>query len=455
MGKAYSLAPKDVPHIETRYRNIVTRIPAPQSLDLLEKLRKYEPRSMSGQPPVVWDKADGFQVHDPYGNKWLDFSSGVLVANAGHSHPAIIDSIRQQLDQGLIHNYCFPSRGRAELAEKLVDLAPEGLDKAFILTTGAETTECAIKLSRTYGQQKGGKKKIGIVTFENAFHGRTLASQMAGGIPALKEWIVNLDPDFHQVPFPDGFRNRELGFDVFLETLELKGVGPDRIACVMTESYQGGGTSFAPPAYMQELRQWCDKHDIVLVMDEVQAAFGRTGAMFGFEHYGIVPDLVCLGKGITSSLPLSAVVGRTRIMDQYEPGSMTSTHTGNPISVAAALASIKVIEDEGLVENAREVGKIMYEGLLELKRKYASVIGSVQGKGLVYGVHVTKPDSREPNGDLAFRISEELFRSGLLIFAPVGFGGATIKLSPPLCITEVAVKEGIEVIDWAFETVLA
>jgi len=455
MGKVYSLEPREVPRVETKYRRIVTPIPAPESIPVLDKLREFEPRSMTGQPPVVWDKAEGFQVWDAYGNKWIDFSSGVLVANAGHSHPAILRKVRAQVDRKLIHNYCFPSRERGELVEKLVKITPEGLDKAFLLTTGSEATECAIKLSRTYGLKKYGPKKIGIVSFENAFHGRTLGAQMAGGIPALKEWIVNLDPDFHQVPFPDGFRCKDTRFELFLETLEKKGVGPDRVAGVITETYQGGGASFAPPEYMQRLREWCTKNDVVLVMDEIQAGFGRTGKMFGFEHYGIVPDLICLGKGISSSLPLSAVIGRKDIMDQYEPGSMTSTHTGNPVAVAAALASIAAVQEDGLVENSAKVGQVLHQGLAAVKEKYSEVIGALHGKGLVYGLHVTRPGSTEPDGDLAFRVSEEMFRRGVLIFAPVGYGGATVKISPPLCITEDAVREGVEVIDQSFQAALS
>ena len=171
------------------------------------------------------------------------------------------------MHHGLLHNYCFPSAIRADLAEQLAAVAPPGLSKVFLLTTGAEACECAIKLMRTHGRKLGGDRKISIVTFHNAFHGRTLGVQMAGGIPALKSWIVNLDKDLIQVPFPDGFRGGpDTSFDGFLKALAALGRKPDQIAGVMTETYQGGNASFAPPEYMQQLRAWCDRHQILLVL---------------------------------------------------------------------------------------------------------------------------------------------------------------------------------------------
>ncbi|KPJ58713.1 MAG: 4-aminobutyrate aminotransferase [Planctomycetes bacterium DG_23] len=451
----YDLTPKEVPQVNTKYRRIRTKFPVPESMEALEKLREYEPVSMSGQPLVVWDRGEGVNVYDKWGNMWLDFSSGVLVTSAGHGRKEIIEAIVAQARHGLLHNYCFPSEMRARLAEKLVQITPEKLSKAFLLTTGSETTECAVKLARTYGQKVGGKEKIGIISFEHSFHGRTLGAQMIGGIPALKEWVVNLDPDMHQVPFPDGFRCEDTSFDFFLKNLEDKGVTPERVAGVITESYQGGGASFPPPEYIQSLARWCEDNQILLIMDEIQAAFGRTGTMFGFEHYGVVPDLICCGKAISSSLPVSAVVGRGDVMDLYAPRAMTSTHTGNPVCVAAALASIEIIERENLAENAREMGEVLQAGLAGLKDKYSQVIGAVHGKGLVAGLHMVKAGSKEPYGKLAFEIVGRCVEKGLLMFAPVGFGGGTVKISPPLVITQDAVSEGVTVLDEAIGELLA
>jgi 4-aminobutyrate aminotransferase / (S)-3-amino-2-methylpropionate transaminase / 5-aminovalerate transaminase len=454
VAKTFAMKPKSVPSVDTQYRKINTKIPVPESLETIKGLRDNEPISMTGQPLVFWDHAQGATVYDKWGNQWIDWSSGVLIANAGHNHPKINQAIVEQARKGLLTSYCFPNDARARLADLLVKITPEKLSKAFILTTGAETVECCFKLMRTYGLKKGGKDKITIISFEKAFHGRTLAAQMLGGIPALKEWIVNLDPNIVQVPFPDGFRNTDTDFSAFEKALADKNIDPSSVAGVIMETYQGGGASFAPKEYMQNLRKWCDRHDILLTMDEVQAAFGRCGTLFGFEHYDIVPDLVCMGKGISSSLPVSAVVGREEVMNQYGPNEMTSTHTGNPICASAAFANISAIIEEKIPEHAEKMGNLLQQGLAGLKDKYCDNIGAVQGKGLVAGVHMVKPGGSEPDGELAWEIVNACVGKGLLMFAPVGFGGATVKINPPLVIEKGALQEGLSVLDEAIEECL-
>jgi len=451
MGKAFDCTPKVVRRVDTKFRKIVTPIPAPESVPVLETLRRCEPVSMTGQPPIVWDRAEGFQVYDRFGNMWLDWSSGVLVTNAGHAPREIKEAIVDQVEKGLLHNYCFPSAERAVLVEYLSKISPAPLKKVFLVTTGSEATECAVKLARTHGYKVGGPEKIGIVSFEGGFHGRTLGAQMIGGIPSLKQWIVNLDPDTHQVPFPDGFRTRDTSFDLFLKTLADKGVRPERVAGVILETFQGGGASFAPTEYIQALARWCREHNILLVFDEIQAAFGRTGKLFGFEHYEVVPDLMCCGKGISSSLPLAAVIGRADVMDIYGPAEMTSTHSGNPICVAAALASVRKIVEGGLIENARAMGNILLDGLQRIAKRHAEIIGAVRGRGLVAGLHMVRRGTREPDGDIAFSIVEKAFQKGLLLFAPVGFGGGTVKISPPLTITQEAILDGLAALGEAID----
>jgi 4-aminobutyrate aminotransferase-like enzyme len=274
---------------------------------------------------------------------------------------------------------------------------------------------------------------------------------MIGGIPALKEWIVNLDPDMVQVPFPDGFRCEDTSFEFFLKTLAEKGFGPGRIAGVITETYQGGSAAFLPEKYAQNLAAWCKEHKIVLMMDEVQAGFGRTGKMWGFEHYGIVPDVVCCGKGITSGLPLSAVIGRADLMDQYPPGSMTSTHTGNPVCVAAALANLELIANEKLPEKAAKVGAVLQEGVRKVRERHSDVCGAAMGKGMVAGLHMVKPGGIEPDAELAAAVVDRCVEKGLLMFHPVGFQGATVKIAPPLVTPEEAVLEGFGVLREAIE----
>lgn len=453
-SKTYPIEPQTVPTVETKYRRIVTPIPAPESVPVLEHLRTYEPACMEGQPTILWDRAEGFQIYDKWGNMWIDFSSGVLITNAGHAHPKVVKAITDQAQQKLLTNYCFPNEQRARLAKKLVEVAPKEMTKAFILSTGSEATECAIKLMRTRGITVGGTKKIKIVSFERAFHGRTMGSQQIGGIPALKEWIVNLDPAMVQVPFPDGYRTEDVSFELFERCLKDQGVSPDEVAGVILETYQGGGADFAPTEYMQALRKWCDTHNAALTCDEVQAGFGRCGTMWGFEHYGIVPDLMCLGKGISSSLPVSAVVGKPELMNQYGPGTMTSTHTGNPICAAAAVASIEAVQEDNLVQNARTVGERMQSLLDDITAKY-DVVGCRHGKGMVAGLQIVKPGTKEPDADLAWDAVKLCIEKGVMFFAPVGFGGATIKISPPLCITAEAMEEAIGVIDESIAQAIA
>lgn len=449
MAREFPLTPAAVPHVETKLRRIVTQLPVPESLATLDKLHKHEPLAMRGQPPVVWDHAEGFQVYDKYGNCWIDWSSGVLITNAGHGRKEMVDAIVQQANSGLLTNYAFPSEIRSRLVERISGLLPRPLEKVFLLTTGSETVECAIKLSRSRGLKTGGHAKNIIVSYVDAFHGRTLGSQQAGGIPALKEWIGNLDPGFVQIPFPDGFRNADTSFAGFERALQERGVDPKNVAGVLMETYQGGSAAFAPPEYMRAVRQWCNQHQALLILDEVQAGFGRTGTMWGFEHYGIVPDLALFGKGISSSLPLAAVVGTAEIMDSQAVGTMTSTHTGNPVCCAAALASIDLVVKEKLAANACHVGNVLHRRLLEIQSRFPK-IGKVQGQGLVAGMACVKDGPSSPDADLAFEVVRHCYERGVLMFAPVGFGGGTVKIAPPLVITEEAILESTAVLEEAF-----
>jgi 4-aminobutyrate aminotransferase-like enzyme len=281
-----------------------------------------------------------------------------------------------------------------------------------------------------------------------------MGAQQMGPLGGGNQWIRNLDPDIRHVPFPDGYRVEDTSFDLFLRTLDEQGVTPDRIAGVITETYQGVGPDFMPVEYAQQLRRWCDDHGVVLIFDEVQAGFGRCGTMWGFEHYGVTPDLITCGKGITSSLPLGAVLGRQSIMDQYDPGSMTSTHSGNPVCCRAAVASVRAILDEGMVENARRLEGVLLPALEAIQAKHPDVIGCVHGKGLVAGLQMVKPGTKDPDHDLAHRIIELAYQRGLLFFAPVGVGGGCVKISPPLCITEAGLRDGIDALDEAVTAAL-
>lgn len=443
------IQPKQVPPVHTAWRRILSPLPHPESAPILERMAAHEPRAVLGQPPVLWHRAEGCQVEDPWGNRWLDWTSGVLVANAGHGRAEVSSAIAEIVSRPLHYSYCFPTVERVELAERVAQLAPDGLDKVFFLSAGSEANEAAIKISRTWQQSRDPKRTI-VVSFMSGYHGRTMGSQLAGGDSAAKQWIAEDQRRFVQVPFPDGFRVPETGFEQFEASLAAQGVAPDQVALVLMESYQGGGASFAPVPYVQALRTWCDKHNVLLCMDEVQAGFGRTGRFFAFEHYGIRPDLIACGKAISGSLPLSAVIGPADLLDQYPPGSMTSTHGGHVVACAAALAHLDLLLKDNLVERAATEGHVFGEQLRELAELHPFV-GAVHGQGLVYGLHIVGPDGRSPDPARARAIVWGCYERGLLMFAPVGVGGATVKICPPLSTPTEALEEGIAVLYEALE----
>ncbi|HRX55119.1 MAG TPA: aspartate aminotransferase family protein [Verrucomicrobiales bacterium] len=456
MGKPFEFEPRqlDAP-IQTANRHIATPIPHPDDRGIVETLRRCEPMSMSGQPLVVWHRAAGVHVFDRHGNQWLDFSSGVLVTNAGHARPEAVAAI-QEVAGRLHHSYCFPNQERAALVDYLLEhCAPAYLDKVFLLTTGSEAIECAIKVARARAHQISGPEKDIIVTFTGDFHGRTLGAQMAGGIPSLKDWIVNHDPCMVNAPIPDGFRGQDTTFAGFLEALASQGVDPKNIAGICLETYQGGTAILLPRDYMEQLRAFCDEHQALLIFDEVQAGFGRCGKMWGFEHYGVRGDLIVCGKGISSGLPLSAVIGHSDWMNLFPPGSMTSTHTGNPVCCAAALANVRYIVEHDLVGNAARLERVLQASMDRLAAAYPGKVGCARAVGLVGAVQmILDTTTLAPDHDTAFAIVKDAVEHGLMLFGPVGQGGGTVKLCPPLCITDEQLEEGLAVLEESFARVL-
>ncbi len=444
--KEFPLVPATVPTVETRFRSIKTQIPAPESIELLEKMRRLEPRSMGGQPPIIWHHGEGVTVSDAYGNRWLDFSSGVLVTSSGHANPDIVEAIAGMARQGLYHAYCFPTEIRLRLVEKIQAMLPAPLARVFLLTTGSEAVECCIKLARTKGQQIAPNKNI-IVSFSADFHGRTLGSQLAGGSPALKSWIGDLDGRFVQVPFPDGFRQQDTSFAVFEKALADQGVNPAQVCGVIGETFQGCNATLFPTDYAQALRRWCDKNQAVLMFDEIQAGFGRTGKLFGFQHMDVVPDLVACGKGMSGGMPVSAVLGTDELMNLYGPGEMTSTHSANTVCSAAALANIELMEREDLIGNVARLAPVLAEGAERISRATRGLVGRCVSVGFVSAIQFTRPGTTDPEPDMAWQFVKRAYERGVLLFAPVGIGGGAIKLCPPLIADEAALREGLEVLE--------
>lgn len=442
--------PQKVPGIKTKFREIKTEIPTLESLAVFDDLDKYEARAMHGQLPIVWDRAEGFNVFDKSGNKWIDFTSTIFVANVGHSNPLILEALRKQLDAKLIHTYTFASEIRAEFLKKLVEFTPDFCEKSFLVSSGTEATEASLKLMRMHGQ-KISPEKVGVISWVGAVHGRTMGAELLKGVPESSSWITSRDPDIHHMAFPypwnvsgeDGARQ----FKKDIAVLEKNGVKPDDICGFILESYQGWGAIFYPRSYIGALADFAKEHDILLVFDEIQSGMGRTGKLFAYEHYGVEPDMLCLGKGLGGGVPLSAVIGRREIIDLPAFGSMSSTHSANPLVCAAGIANLTVIKEEKLVEESARKGKILHSRLSKLKEKYPKHISYVLGRGLLAGILIRHPDTGEPDGEFATKICERAMQKGLLL---VHTGRESIKIGPPLIIPDAALEEGIDVVEECF-----
>ncbi|MBD3188553.1 aminotransferase class III-fold pyridoxal phosphate-dependent enzyme, partial [Candidatus Bathyarchaeota archaeon] len=333
---------------------------------------------------------------------------------------------------------------RLQLIEKLVEISPSYLEKAFLMSAGSEATENCLKLARRHAHVTHGKAKNVIVSFEGAFHGRTLGSQMMGGIPGLKNWIINPDPDIIQVPHPNGYYTSDTSFDTFEKSLRDQGVNPEHVAGIILESVQGATVFTVPRDYARSLSKWARDHDALMIYDEVQMGFGRTGKFFGYQHYDVEADIVALGKAISGSLPISATLARSEIMDVFKPGEMTSTHTGNPVACAAALANIEIMVEENLIDRCAKMGTIFKKQVDEIVEGHA-ICGFGNALGLIAGIQIVNPGTKVPRKDLAYRINQRLYEKGIMVFCPVG--PATVKLAPPFTIPEDALMEAMRVLD--------
>lgn len=449
---ASQLVPRQTVPVDSRWRRIQTPIPVPESVPVIERLRAVEPRSMTGMPPLLWHEAEGFLVRDSFGNQWIDLTSGIVVANAGHAHPRILEAIHKATDGRLLATYAFPSRARLELLEKLVELSPIPDAKAILYSAGTEATECAIAVMRRNGQQIN-PNKVGILSFTGGYHGRTLAANLASGTPQPTDWIDRAQVKHFQIPYPDCprcpwgkqeyDRCGDVCFQNCLESLSREGVSPEQIAGIILEPVPGWTTRPMPADFAAALIGWAREHHILTTFDEIQCGCGRTGKMFACEHLGVVPDLIALGKGLTSSLPVSAVIGRRELLDQPEPGEMSSTHGGNPVCAAAALANLQVIEEEQLVKASAETGAIVLESLESFKREFPERVWSAAGTGLFISIHLKRPADGKPDIALADAVALEAVRRGVLMFTT---GRGYLKFTPPLCIAPEAALEAVAVI---------
>jgi 4-aminobutyrate aminotransferase/(S)-3-amino-2-methylpropionate transaminase len=457
-GYPFALEPVDVPPVETAYRRIVTPQPPPGTCQLVRSLREHEPESMTDELPVQWERATGFRIEDPYGNAWLDFTSGIFVANVGHGHPQVTAAIREAVDAPLLHTYTFPHRRRRELTARLAQLSPaDAHDTVLLLSTGAEATEAAIKMARI----QGGPSRSGIVSLSRGFHGKTMGAQTAGGRAGAKKWIGQLDPNFHLLPVPfaplcpwgphpEGAECDETCFAHAISVLEDTGVDLDSIAAFLMEPYQGWSAAMLPVRWVRALREWADARGVLVVFDEIQAGLGRTGRLFAHEHLGVAADLICVGKGLSSGLPVSAVIGPRRLIDG--DGSFTTTHSGNPVGTAAALATLDVLTSDGVLEHAAVTGERLGARVRELMAPFADRAPRVLGVGMVWAVHLVDPATGELDGPLGDVVIERAMRKGLLL---VRTGTGTVKLGPPITMPLDAALEGAEVLGEAVAEAVA
>ena len=456
MKYLFTQTPVNVPPVSTKYRKIKTSIPAPETVKILYDLEKYESHSMHGQLPVVWDRAKDFQVHDVCGNCWIDFTSTIFVTNVGHANPQITSALKKIIGHELLHTYTFAHETRALFLKKLIKITPDQFEKAFLLSAGTEATECAVKLMRMHGQTIS-STKLGIISFQGAMHGRTMGAEMLRGNPRQSAWIGYRDPNIYHLPFPFPWAAKDpldkeydwaKHFERDIHTLKTKGLNFDNIAGFIIESYLGWGAIFYPVAYIKALVDFAKEHNCLVTFDEIQGGFGRTGKLFVYQHYKVEPDLLCLGKALSGGLPLSAVIGSKKIMDLPEFGSMSSTHSANPLCCAAGLANLKALESGNLIVEAARKGEMLHHRLDMLKEKYSDRISYIFGKGLLAGIIFKDPKTGEPDGTFPSQVCEKAMQKGLLL---VHTGRESIKIGPPLTISNEALMEGIDVLSESIE----
>ena len=441
--------------IKTKNISISTKIPAPGTDKLIKRLNKVESRSMHGQLPIVWSKAKNFNVYDIAGNKFIDFTSTIFVANTGHSNNRIKKYISRSLNTNLIHSYAYINKIRAEYLERLIKFCGKGFEKAFLMSAGTEATEAAFKLMRMYGQKKK-KRRLGIICFEGNWHGRTMASQMMSGNDKQKEWIGYHDKDIHHIAFPYPWlineKNQEKFLEESLNKLKKKIDLRKDVSGIMIETFQGWGAIFYPKDFVKAIETICKKHDILLTFDEMQAGFGRTGRNFGFQHYDVIPDLICVGKGMGGGVALSGVIGREDVMDLPEIGNMSSTHSANPLVCAAGLAVLHELESRDLVYEADRKGRLFRSELEKIQQRFSTRIPWILGEGMIMAMLFQDPVTYEPDGPFTSRVAERCMQKGLLV---VHTGRESLKFGPPLTISDDALLEGVAVLCESIEEVAA
>lgn len=432
------------------------RIPGPIAQKILERDRQVVSPSYPRVADFVMDHALGSEMWDVDGNRFIDFAAGIGVCNTGHSHPAVVEAITRQAGRFLHISSDFYHPLWVEFSERLAAIAPfKEKAKVFLCNSGTEAVEAAIKLARYHtGRQQ-------FIGFFGAFHGRTMGSlSFTASKTKYRKGFHPYLNGVHHVPYPNPYRpllshdGQDEGLAVveYIENYLFAHTLPaESCAAIMIEPIQGeGGYIVPPPSFFPALRKLCDKHGILLIVDEVQSGIGRTGKWWAIEHFGVEPDIVCTAKGIASGVPLGGIIARESVMD-WPQGAHGNTYGGNPLACAAGLATLDLIED-GMLENAEKLGEYAQDALVEMRGRF-SVIGEVRGRGLMLGVEIiTDQQSRKPAPELVERIIQTALQKGLVL---MGCGKSTLRLIPPLNISRELLDEGLRLLEDSIHTAIA
>ncbi len=427
---------------------IVTEVPGPKSRELFQLKNMYVPQGVSTAHQIFIQDADGPYIVDVDGNTYIDFFGGIAVMNVGHGNRRVIEAIKAQLEK--YTHTCFmalPYKPYVDLAMKLAEVTPGELDTAMFVNSGAEAVENAIKIARYY------TKRQNIIAFSNAFHGRTLlAMALTSKVKPYKFGFGPFAPGIHRVPYaycyrcPFKLEYPGCGFECveWIRNFLKVELSPEETAGIIVEPIQGEGGFIVPPKdYLKELRVVCDEFDLLMIADEIQTGFGRTGKMFAVEHSGIAPDVMTLGKAIASGLPLASVIGRRDIMNSVHPGGIGGTYGGNPVACVAALETIEIVKEN--LGNAEKIGRLIMDRCAEFQEQY-EFIGDVRGRGLMIALEFVKDrKTKEPDGNTCTDVIQGCARKGLLVLK-AGIYDNVVRFLPPITISKEVADRAMDIL---------
>jgi 4-aminobutyrate aminotransferase/(S)-3-amino-2-methylpropionate transaminase len=421
--------------------------------ELAELRRRYIPRGITTAHPLVADRAHGAELWDVAGRRYIDFAGGIGVMNVGHGHPHVMDAVHAQLDRVTHTSFqVVMYESYLRLAERLCALAPgPGPKKAIFFSTGAEAVENAVKIARAHTGRPA------VISFQGGFHGRTLlALSLTGSVVPYKQNFGPYATEIYQAPFPYEYRGWSSEQSLAaLDGIFESSVSPDRVAAIIVEPVQGeGGFVPAPPAFLRALRELTERHGIMLIVDEIQTGFGRTGRYFAIEHSDVAPDLMTVAKSLAAGFPLSGVVGRAEVMDAPAPGGLGGTYGGNPVACAAGLAVLDVMRDEKLPERAARIGSVVEERMRTWATEH-QLVGDVRVMGAMAGMELVRDRKTKTPADTETAQLLALAREKGLILLRAGVHHNVIRTLMPLTIPDDQLEEGLDIIGSALAEVAA